>query len=148
MTLETLEKDLVYAIKTNKPVTRDVLRSIVGSIKKYAIDKGIKGQIAEPIINELILREKRILQEMIDTCPADRIETLELYQKKKGIVNYYAPKLITNDEEVKTFILDIVKGEIDLIKSNRGKIMKVIAPAAKGKVDMAVVNRVLETILE
>ena len=148
MTLEILNKEIINAMKNGDTVTKDVLRSAVGNIKKAAIDKGMRDDIAEALVDEVLLKEKKTLQEMIDTCPADRVETLELYKAKMAVLNCYVPQIITDEAEVKAFIIETLNGAIELTKSNRGKIMKVIAPAAKGKVDMAVVNRVIGTILE
>ena len=85
---------------------------------------------------------------MIDTCPADRVETLELYKAKMAVLESYVPKLITDEAEVRAFIIKTLNGAIELTKGNRGKIMKVIAPAAKGKVDMAVVNRIIAEMMQ
>ena len=148
MTLEFLNKERTKAMKTGDTLARDVIRSAIGNIQKAAIDKGIKDNITEPFVDEMLLKEKKTLQEMIDTCPADRVETLELYKAKMAVLESYVPKLITDEAEVKAFIIKTLNGTIKLTKGNRGKIMKVIAPAAKGKVDMAVVNRVIGTILE
>ena len=148
MTLEFLNKERAKAMKTGDTLARDVIRSAIGNIQKAAIDKGIKDNITEPFVDEVLLKEKKTLQEMIDTCPADRVETLELYKAKMSVLNCYVPQIITNEAEVKAFIIKTLNGAIELTKSNRGKIMKVIAPAAKGKVDMAVVNRVIGTMLE
>ena len=148
MTLEFLNKEIVNAMKNGDTITKDVLRSAVGNIKKAAIDKGMRDDIAEALVDEVLLKEKKTLQEMIDTCPADRVETLELYKAKMAVLERYVPKLITDEAEVKAFIIETLNDAIELTKGNRGKIMKVIAPAAKGKVDMAVVNRVIGTILE
>lgn len=148
MTLEFLNKERTKAMKTGDTLARDVIRSAIGNIQKVAIDKGIKDNITEPFVDEILLKEKKTLQEMIDTCPADRVETLELYKAKMAVLESYVPKLITDEAEVKAFIIKTLNDTIKLTKGNRGKIMKVIAPAAKGRVDMAVVNRVIGTILE
>ena len=148
MTLEFLNKERTKAMKTGDTLARDVIRSAIGNIQKAAIDKGIKDNITEPFVDEMLLKEKKTLQEMIDTCPADRVETLELYKAKMAVLESYVPKLITDEAEVKAFIIKTLNDTIKLTKGNRGKIMKVIAPAAKGRVDMAVVNRVIGTILE
>ena len=148
MTLEFLNKERTKAMKTGDTLARDVIRSSIGNIQKAAIDKGIKDNITEPFVDEMLLKEKKTLQEMIDTCPADRVETLELYKAKMEVLNRYVPQIITDEAEVRAFIIETLNGAIELTKSNRGKIMKVMAPAAKGKVDMAVVNRVIGTMLE
>ena len=104
MTLEILNKEIVNAMKNGDTVTKDVLRSAVGNIKKAAIDKGMRDDIAETLVDEVLLKEKKTLQEMIDTCPADRVETLELYKAKMAVLDCYVPQIITDEAEVKAFI--------------------------------------------
>jgi uncharacterized protein YqeY len=64
------------------------------------------------------------------------------------IVAEFAPTLITDEAEIKNLIFDIINNEIEFTKANRGKIMKIIAPVLKGKVDMSVVNKVLGGMLQ
>jgi uncharacterized protein YqeY len=64
------------------------------------------------------------------------------------IVAEFAPTLITDETEIRYLILDVVNNEMEFSKSNRGKIMKVIAPVLRGKVDMGIVNKVLGGMLQ
>jgi uncharacterized protein YqeY len=85
---------------------------------------------------------------MIDTCPAGRTEILEDYKNKMAVVTEFAPTLMTDEDEIRGSILDIVNNEIGFTKYNRGKIMKIVAPVLKGKADMGVVNKVLGGMLQ
>ena len=78
MTLDMLNKDIIEAMKCGDTLTRDVLRSAVGNIKKVAIDKRLGDNITEAVVDEVLLKEQKTLQEMIDTCPADRSDVLKL----------------------------------------------------------------------
>ena len=39
MTLEQLQKDMIQAMKTNKPVLKDVLKELIGAVKNAGIEK-------------------------------------------------------------------------------------------------------------
>lgn len=145
MTLEILNKEIVAAMKAGDTLTRDVLRSAVGNIKKAAIDKGQKDNIAEALVDEVLLKEKKTLQEMIDTCPADRVENLNLYQAKMQVLEHYVPKLITDEEEIKSLICNTCK-KLDF--SNKGIVMKTVMPQLKGKVDMKIANKVIAEMMK
>jgi uncharacterized protein YqeY len=54
---------------------------------------------------------------------------------------------MTDKTEIELTIKDIVNGEIELVKANRGKIMKMISPVLKGKADMRIVNEVVGEML-
>ena len=88
-----------------------------------------------------------MVQEQIDTCPADRTETLEEYKTQMAIVAEFAPTLITDETEIRYLILDIVNNEHEFSKSNRGVLMKILSPVIKGKADMSVVNKILGVII-
>ena len=140
MTLETLQKEMIAAMKAKNKVRKDTISSIVSAVKKAAIDNKCKDNITEELVNTVILKEQKTMQEMIDTCPADRIDLLTEYKEKMTIIAEFAPKLLTDTNEIKTFIEET---GIELIKANRGQIMK----ALKGKADMKIANSVVGGML-
>lgn len=140
MTLETLQKEMIAAMKAKNKVRKDTISSIVSAVKKAAIDNKCKDNITEELVNTIILKEQKTMQEMIDTCPADRTDLLTEYKEKMTIIAEFAPKLLTDPDEIKTFIEET---GIELIKANRGQIMK----ALKGKADMKIANGVVGGML-
>ena len=135
MTLETLQKEMIAAMKAKNKVRKDTISSIVSAVKKAAIDNKCKDNITEELVNTVILKEQKTMQEMIDTCPADRTDLQPEYKEKMTIITEFAPKLLTDPDEIKTFIEET---GIELVKANRGQIMK----ALKGKADMKIENGV------
>lgn len=148
MTLETLQSEMVQALKDGNKFRKQVLSELVGAVKKAAIDKKCKDSIPESLVDETLLKYKKTIQEQIDTCPADRAQMLENYQDQMKIVAEFAPTLLTDETEIQNRILDIVNGEIEFTKSNRGKIMKIISPIFKGKADMGIVSKVVGEMLQ
>lgn len=101
------------------------------------------------MVNEVILKEKKTVQEMIDTCPSVRQELLEEYKSKLSVIDEFAPQLMSDETEIKNRIVDLVKNEgVEMDKSHKGQIMKVVMPAMKGKADMKVVNQVISQLLK
>ena len=144
MTLEQLQKDMIQAMKDKNPVKKEALSSAIGAIKNTAIAKKCKDNVPEELVNEVLLKEKKILQEQIDTCPADRFSTLALYKSKLQWIESYCPKLLDDPEEIKNIILsELAAAGIDLVKSNKGIIMKTLVPILKGKADMKIVNQII-----
>ena len=148
MTLDKLQQEMIQAMKNKDKNRKTVLSSLVDAVKKAAIDKNCRDNISESLVDEVLLKYKKMVQEQIDKCPAGRLEAMEEYKKEMAIVAEFAPTLITDEEEIKLMILDIVNGEMALTKANRGKIMKIVAPVCKGKTDMNVVNKVLGGMLQ
>jgi uncharacterized protein YqeY len=147
MTLEKLQSEMIQAMKSGDKFRKGVIADIVGNVKKAAIDKNCRDNITEALVDEVLLKCKKTAQEMIDTCPADRIETLAEYVKQLDIIDEFAPTLLTDEDEIKNLILDTINGEFELTKANRGKIMKIIAPVFKGKADMSIVSKVVGEML-
>ena len=142
MTLEKLNKDLVAAMKENDVAKKEVLRSAIGNIKKAAIDKKIGDNITEQLIDEVLLKEKKTLEEMVDTCPLDRTDLLGEYGYKLGIIKEYAPKLMVDEDEIEEYINYIIDNyDVDI--SNTSTAMKTIMPHLKGKADMKIANSVI-----
>ena len=147
MTLDKLQSEMIQAMKNGDKFRKNVISNLIGDVKKVAIDKKCKDNIVEELVDEVLLKCKKTAQEMIDTCPADRVETLAEYVKQFDIIDEFAPKLMTDEDDIRTVILANIEGEVALIKANRGKIMKTISPVLKGKADMSVVSRVVGEML-
>ena len=151
MKLETLQKEMISAMKNKNKIRKDTISSLIGAVKKAAIDaKCDRDNIPENIVNSVLLKEQKSMQEMIDTCPADRIDTLNEYQAKMEIIKEFAPQLLSKEEDIEAMILQIVEGNesIALTKANKGVVMKTIMPQLKGKVDMKVAQRVLNSLMQ
>lgn len=147
MTLEKLQSEMIQAMKSGNKFRKGVITDIIGNVKKAAIDKNCRDNITEEFVDEVLLKCKKTAQEMIDTCPTDRVTTLAEYKNQLEIINEFAPVLIVNEEDIRNLILDAINGEIELTKANKGKVMKIIVPLFKGKADMKIVNKVIGEIL-
>ncbi len=99
-----------------------------------------------PFVDETILKEKKLLQEMIDTCPADRYVKKSIYELQMQILNEYAPKLIVDRSTIKRLIFQLCGG-IELTKNNKGLVMKTLSSNLKGKADMKIVSDVVSGLL-
>lgn len=149
MTLEQLKSEMIVAMKSGDKFRKNVISAMIAQIKNVAIDKNCRDNITEDMVNEVLLKYKKMTQEMIDTCPTERIETLEEYKKQMAVVAEFAPTLINDEAEIKTIITELVnKNGFELVKSNRGNIMKVVAAELKGKADMGIVSKVVGGMLK
>ena len=141
MTLEKLQAEMIAAMKSKNKLRKETISSIVQAVKKFGIDNMCKDNITEEQINAVILKEKKTMQEMIDTCPEDREDLSRGYKSKMMIIDEFAPVLMTSEKEIQDFVNSL---NIELTKANRGVIMK----ALKGKADMKIANQVVGSILK
>jgi len=145
MLYETLQKDMVAAMKARDKVRKDAISVLVSAAKKVAIDEGCREDISEEIVDRVIMKEIKSVKEQLDSCPANRTDLLEEYQARYDIFQEYAPKMMSA-EEVESFITerfaDLVAGK------NKGMIMKNVMPELKGKAEGAVINQVVAKLCQ
>ena len=140
MEFETLQKDMVAAMKARDKVRKDGISSLISAVKKAAIDQGFRDDIRPELVDQVILKELKTAKEQLDTCPDSRADLKEEYQARYDIINEYAPSLMTA-QEVKVFLEE--KFAEVLATKNKGQIMKAVMPQLKGKADGKVINQVV-----
>ena len=147
MKLETIQESIKIAMKTHATLEVETLRSVVAAVKKAAIDK--RCEITEELVDEMLLKEVKIIKEQIETCPKTRPEMREEYEHRLMIVENFAPKLVTDPIEITATIeATLVKAGVDIETANKGQVMKAIMPVLKGKADMKIANQVITTLLK
>ena len=147
MKLETIQESIKIAMKTHATLEVETLRSVVAAVKKAAIDK--RCEITEELVDEMLLKEVKIIKEQIETCPETRPEMREEYEHRLMIVENFAPKLVTDPIEITAMVeATLVKAGVDIETANKGQVMKAIMPVLKGKVDMKIANQVITTLLK
>ena len=147
MTLENLQAARTAAMKAGDMATKNVLSNMIDACQKATITPKGRVEITEQLTDEVLIKYQKTIQEMIDTCPANRTDLMEKYAAEMAVVKLYAPQLMTNKGEIERTINDILNGEVPLIKANRGSIMKLITPYFKGKADMKIVSEVVGAML-
>ena len=137
MQFETLQKDMIAAMKARDKVRKDAISTLVSAAKKAAIDEGCRDDIKEELVNRVILKEMKSVKEQIDTCPASREDLLAEYQTRYDI---FAA------EEVEAYITE--KFADVAASKNKGQIMKAVMPELKGKADGSVINQVVQKLCQ
>ena len=145
MTLETLHKEMITAMKAKDKIRKDTISGLIGNIKTAAINEKCRDDISEQFVDKVLLKEQKTMQEMIDTCPVDRVETLNEYKAKIEVVKEFAPQLLADEEAIKNKIYEILK-DVDVQHSNKNVLMKAVMPQLKGKADMKIANKILSEI--
>ena len=143
MKFEDLRKDMVAAMKEQNKEKKDAISSLIDATKKVAIDKGVRDNITDDLVNQVVMKELKYIKEQIDTCPAERTDLLTQYKNRYAFLEAYAPKLMSKDE-----ILKLINEKFSDIVStkNKGQIMKNIMPEFKGKADGKLINEIIEEL--
>lgn len=145
MQIETLQKDMIAAMKAREKNRKDAISSLISAVKKAAIDEGCRDDIKEELVDRVILKELKTVKEQIDSCPADRTDLLEEYKCRYDVINEYAPQLLSAEE-----VEQILKEKFSevLASGNKGQIMKTVMPELKGKADGKVINQVVAKLCQ
>lgn len=145
MQFETLQKDMIAAMKARDKARKDSISILVSAAKKLAIDEGCRENIPEELVDRAILKELKSVKEQLDTCPAERTELKAEYQARYQVISEYAPKMLS-EEEVEQIIKE--KFAEVLATKNKGMIMKNVMGELKGKADGKVINQVVARLCE
>ena len=146
---ETLKADMTKALKDGDKERRLTLADIVATIDKAATSGKTRIEITDALVDEVLIKYKKTIQEMVDGCPADRTKLKAEYENKLAITLEYAPKVVDDPFEVETLILNFAcENNLVLTKSNKSAIMKVIMPFLKqNNCDMKVANTILNKVI-
>lgn len=140
MEMETLQKDMIAAMKAKDKPRKEAISSLVSAVKKVAIDEGCRDDIKSELVDRVVLKEMKTVKEQIDTCPADRTDLKAEYETRYNVIKEYAPSLLSA-EEVKAIIEE--KFADIIATKNKGPIMKAVMGELKGKADGKVINQVV-----
>lgn len=155
---ESIKADMTSALKNGDKLRRLTLADMVATIDKAATSGKKRVEITDAFVDEVLLKYKKTIQEMVDTCPdgaADPQRDAELkarkaeYHMKLAIAMEYAPKVIDDPLEIEKLVLNFAcENDLVLTKSNRGAIMKAIMPFLKqNSCDMKIANEILNRVI-
>lgn len=149
MTLENLQAARTAAMKAGDMATKNVLSNMIDACQKATITSKGRVEITEQLVDEVLIKYQKTIQEMIDTCPVDRIELMEKYTAEMAVVKEYAPQLITDFQTIKDrmFVLVMDAGLVP-DKKSKGAIMKLASAEFKGKADMKIVSQAVAEMLK
>ena len=147
---ETLKADMTKALKNGDKERRLTLADIVATIDKASTSGKTRLEITDALVDEVLIKYKKTIQEMVDGCPADRAALKAEYENKLAITLEYAPKVVDDPLEVEKLILDFAcDNNLVLTNSNRGVIMKSIMPFLKqNNCDMKIAQEVLKNVIK
>lgn len=152
--------DMVKYWKAGMVFEKTVLANMIDAIKKTSMTPKGRIAITDQLVDETLIKYQKTVQEQYDTCPetdenperaAELKQRKSLYLKELTLVKEYAPQLMSDYNEIKDAVVALLSeyGPVEALssKSNRGTVMKIVAPAMKGKADMAVVTQVVNQLL-
>lgn len=144
MQFETLQKDMIAAMKAKDKPRKEAISNLVSAVKKAAIDEGCRDDIKEELVDRVILKELKTAKEQVDTCPDERADLKSEYEFRYNVYQEYAPKMMSPDE-VRAYITE--KFADVVATGNKGQIMKAVMGDLKGKADGKVINQIVGELI-
>ena len=131
---ESIKADMTTALKNGDKLRRLTLADMVATIDKAATSGKKRVEITDSFVDEVLLKYKKTVQEMVDTCPNTEkyAEKKAEYLMKLAIAAEYAPKIIDDvDEIVKMVNYWGICNAISITSGNKGVIVKNVMPFLK-----------------
>lgn len=149
---ERIKSDMNESLKNGNKACRTVLADIVAAIDKASIAGKTRVEITDALVNEVLIKYKKTVQEMIDTCPdTEQYATRKAeYIANMTVVNEYAPQMITDEMKITALINKIlVENGLIGIEQSKGIVMKTVMPVLKANnCDMKIAQGVLNRLMK
>ena len=145
--IDEVRTQMVAAMKNRDKKRKEILSLLLAALKNLVIEK--RTDLTEEEENSIILKEIKQLNDMLEQTPVDRTDIIELCKYRIGVLEEFAPRMLTEEEIVST-INQVVAG-LGIKRpgsSDKGRIMKELMPKVKGKADGTKVNQLLTDMLK
>ena len=136
--VETLDKEIIEAMKAKDSVRLATLRGVKGAMKLQSIDH--KKEINDELLIDVVSKEIKTRNESIKEFEkGGRQDLIDKTEAEIKILSKYLPEQLSEEEIVN--IINQVFEEVNPsgIK-DMGKVMGIVTPKVKGKADMSVVS--------
>lgn len=143
--VETLDKEIIEAMKAKDSVRLATLRGVKGAMKLQSIDH--KKEINDELLIDVVSKEIKTRNESIKEFEkGGRQDLIDKTEAEIKILSKYLPEQLSEEEIVN--IINQVFEEVNPsgIK-DMGKVMGIVTSKVKGKADMSVVSALIRNKL-
>ena len=140
--VETLDKEIIEAMKAKDIVRLATLRGVKGAMKLQSIDH--KKEINDELLIDVVSKEIKTRNESIKEFEKGaRQDLIDKTEEEIKILSNYLPEQLSEEE-----IVDIINQVFEEVKpsgiKDMGKVMGIVTPKVKGKADMGVVSNLIK----
>ena len=145
---EVIKIGMTDALRSGDKLRRQTLADMVATIDKAATSGKTRVEITDAFVDEVLIKYKKTIQEMVDTCPDTEkyAEKKAEYNAKLAIAKKFAPEVIDDkDEIVKMINYWGICNTVSIVTGNKDIIMKNVMPFLKSQnCDMKVAQEALK----
>ena len=146
MTLEILQNEMTKALREGNKPRKTILGVLVGAVQSATITPTGRVEATEQLVDNVLIKQAKLVKEQIDMCPPTRRDLLEAYKYQLAVIEEFAPVQITDEATIRKMITVACKlANMELSQNAR----KVVMPKLKDSgADMKVVNKVFTDLLK
>lgn len=142
---ETINANIIAAMKSKDTETLSTLRMLKGAIQLEEINKRIK--LSDEDIVTIVFKQIKMRKDSnIEFEKGNRLDLIDKNNIEIDILNKYLPVQLT-DEELNSIIDNAINTVNAKVQSDIGKIMAVLMPEIKGKTDISKVSAIIKNKL-
>ena len=143
---ETIQADLVVAMKAKNELAVSTLRMVHAAIKNAEI-AGERKALTDDQVMQIVKREIKQRQDANgDFEKGGRADLVEQNKKEIEVLKKYLPAMMSESEVVA--LVDKVIAELKPVPSDFGKVMKAVMAASGGKADGELVSKLVRERLK
>jgi uncharacterized protein YqeY len=145
--IDLVRQEMMKALKAGNMERKNALSLLLSALKAKFIDK--RADLTEDEENAIIYKEIKQAQESIDTSPASRVDIIDECKFKISVYSEFVPQRMS-EAEISEAIQSVLSqlGITKATAQDKGKIMKALMPLVKGKADGALINKLVEDLLQ
>ena len=143
--VETLDKEIIEAMKAKDSVRLATLRGVKGATKLQSIDH--KKEINDELLIDVVSKEIKTRNESIKEFEkGGRQDLIDKTEAEIKILSKYLPEQLS-EEEIVNIINEVFEEVNPSGIKDMGKVMGIVTPKVKGKADMSVVSALIRNKL-
>lgn len=146
MLFDTLQKDLMNAMKAQDEMKTSTLRFLIAALKNEQINLK-KEKLDDEDVLRIIQRQVKQHNDSIELYKTgNRLELAQKEEQEIAILKSYLPTMMS-EEDVKKVVEEKKRALAVTDKSGMGRLMGEVMKELKGKADGSVVKKTVEQIL-
>jgi len=144
MIKETIEKQIISALKGGDDALLNCLKSFKADYTKIAIDK--RCEVTDEVIIDVAAKSIKQYKDALETLPKESPIYTD-YEYRIDMLSKYLPAQLTPDEVV-AMVIEAKNATGSSTVKDIGKMMKVLQPKVKGRFDGKLLASIVNSVLQ
>ena len=145
--IERLQNQMIAALKSGDKFRKLTISTLISQVKKVAIDTGVRDNISDDLVIQVLKKEKKNLVDTVQKYPNMPDNKKNEYISQSLIIDEFVPLEICDENQIEDIFHTVAQEEdIEITKANQGKFMKILK--ADYNVNMKVASRVFAEMIK